>query len=67
VIQGSLPQVVAQGAVDDEGQTMMFIEAFRAWQTVHGTLPVAVIVFLEDEEESGSKVRKSAAVHLCCF
>ncbi len=47
-------RVVARGAVDDKGQTMTFIEAFRAWQAVHGMLPVAVTVFLEGEEESGS-------------
>ncbi|MDH3660122.1 MAG: M20/M25/M40 family metallo-hydrolase [Alphaproteobacteria bacterium] len=47
-------RLVARGAVDDKGQTMTFIEAFRAWKEVHGTLPVAVTVFLEGEEESGS-------------
>lgn len=47
-------QIVARGAVDNKGQSVMFIEAFRAWQTVHGTLPAAVTVFLEGEEESGS-------------
>ena len=48
-------RVVARGAVDDKGQTMMFLEAFRAWQRVTGSLPVRVTVLLEGEEESGSK------------
>ena len=44
----------ARGAADDKGQLMTFIEAFRAWQAVHGTLPARITLFLEGEEESGS-------------
>lgn len=47
-------RLVARGAVDDKGQVMTFIEAFRAWRAVHGTLPVRVTVLLEGEEETGS-------------
>jgi acetylornithine deacetylase/succinyl-diaminopimelate desuccinylase-like protein len=47
-------RMVARGAVDDKGQLMTFVEAFRAWQAVHGTLPVAVTAFFEGEEETGS-------------
>jgi len=47
-------RMVARGAVDDKGQLMTFLEAFRAWQAVHGTLPVKVTAFFEGEEESGS-------------
>lgn len=47
-------RVVARGAVDDKGQVMTFIEAFRAWHAVHGTLPGRITVLLEGEEETGS-------------
>ncbi|MBM4112863.1 MAG: dipeptidase [Phycisphaerae bacterium] len=47
-------QVVARGAVDDKGQVMTFVEAFRAWKKVHGSFPCAITVVLEGEEESGS-------------
>ena len=48
------PRMVARGAVDDKGQVMTWLEAFRAWIAVHGTLPVRVSVILEGEEETGS-------------
>ncbi|MBI1418415.1 MAG: M20/M25/M40 family metallo-hydrolase [Limimaricola sp.] len=43
-----------RGTADDKGQLMTFVEAFRAWKAVHGTLPCKITVFLEGEEESGS-------------
>lgn len=45
---------IARGAVDDKGQVMTFVEAFRAWKAVHGGFPVNIVVMLEGEEESGS-------------
>jgi acetylornithine deacetylase/succinyl-diaminopimelate desuccinylase-like protein len=47
-------RVVARGAVDDKGQVRTFIEAFRGWHKVHGTLPARITVMLEGEEETGS-------------
>lgn len=47
-------RMVARGAVDDKGQVMTFLEAFRAWRAVHGALPVRITAFFEGEEESGS-------------
>lgn len=47
-------RIVARGAVDDKGQVMTWVEAFRAWRDVHGTLPCRVTVLLEGEEECGS-------------
>ena len=44
----------ARGSSDDKGQLMTFLEACRAWKTVHGTLPGKLTILLEGEEESGS-------------
>lgn len=43
-----------RGASDDKGQLMTFVEACRAWNAVHGSLPCRITFFLEGEEESGS-------------
>ena len=43
-----------RGTSDDKGQLMTFVEACRAWKTVHGCLPVKLSIFFEGEEESGS-------------
>ena len=44
----------ARGAADDKGQLMTFVEACRAWKTVHGELPTNITFLFEGEEESGS-------------
>jgi acetylornithine deacetylase/succinyl-diaminopimelate desuccinylase-like protein len=48
------PRIRARGAVDDKGQTMMWVEALRAWHAIAGHPPVAVTVLIEGEEEVGS-------------
>jgi acetylornithine deacetylase/succinyl-diaminopimelate desuccinylase-like protein len=45
---------VARGAVDDKGQTLMFLEALRAWRVAGGGIPIRVTVLIEGEEEVGS-------------
>ena len=47
-------RVVARGAVDDKGQTMLWLEALRAYCVVTGGPPVRVTVLVEGEEEVGS-------------
>jgi acetylornithine deacetylase/succinyl-diaminopimelate desuccinylase-like protein len=47
--------IVARGAADDKGQVMTFVEACRAWKAVTGSLPLAITVLVEGEEECGSK------------
>jgi acetylornithine deacetylase/succinyl-diaminopimelate desuccinylase-like protein len=46
-------EIRARGANDDKGQMMTFIEACRAWKTVHGRLPIPLTILIEGEEESG--------------
>ncbi|MGH7159832.1 MAG: dipeptidase [Acetobacteraceae bacterium] len=48
------PKIVARGAVDDKGQTMTFLAAFRAWHQATGSLPIRASVVIEGEEEIGS-------------
>jgi acetylornithine deacetylase/succinyl-diaminopimelate desuccinylase-like protein len=45
---------VARGAVDDKGQTVMFLEALRAWHIAGGGIPARITVLIEGEEEVGS-------------
>jgi acetylornithine deacetylase/succinyl-diaminopimelate desuccinylase-like protein len=45
---------VARGAVDDKGQTLMFLEALRAWRAAAGGIPARITVLIEGEEEVGS-------------
>jgi acetylornithine deacetylase/succinyl-diaminopimelate desuccinylase-like protein len=47
--------IVARGAADDKGQVMTFVEACRAWKAVTGSLPMAITILIEGEEECGSK------------
>jgi acetylornithine deacetylase/succinyl-diaminopimelate desuccinylase-like protein len=47
-------RVYARGAVDDKGQTAMWLGAFRAWHEETGGLPCRVSVLIEGEEEIGS-------------
>jgi acetylornithine deacetylase/succinyl-diaminopimelate desuccinylase-like protein len=55
IVQGPHGQrVVARGAVDDKGQTMMWIEALRAWHRIAGGPPCAITAVIEGEEEIGS-------------
>jgi acetylornithine deacetylase/succinyl-diaminopimelate desuccinylase-like protein len=47
--------IVGRGACDDKGQIMTFVEACRAFKAVTGSLPLAITMLLEGEEECGSK------------
>jgi acetylornithine deacetylase/succinyl-diaminopimelate desuccinylase-like protein len=54
-IDGGRKIIVGRGACDDKGQLMTFVEACRAWKAVTGSLPMALTVMIEGEEECGSK------------
>lgn len=46
--------ITGRGSSDDKGQLMLFVEACRAWKSVHGALPCRITLLFEGEEESGS-------------
>lgn len=46
--------IIGRGSSDDKGQLMTFVEACRAYKTVHGRLPCRITILFEGEEESGS-------------
>ncbi|UUP17713.1 M20/M25/M40 family metallo-hydrolase [Nitratireductor thuwali] len=46
--------IVGRGSSDDKGQLMTFVEACRAYKSVHGKLPCKISILFEGEEESGS-------------
>ncbi len=48
-------EIYARGSADDKGQIFMHIKAIEAWLTQHGSLPVNIKIFIEGEEEVGSK------------
>src|SRR5580692_3178443 len=48
------PRFVARGAVDDKGQSTMFMEALRAWHRAGGGIPAKLTLVIEGEEETGS-------------
>ncbi|MBN7761534.1 MULTISPECIES: dipeptidase [Nitratireductor] len=46
--------ILGRGSSDDKGQLMTFVEACRAYKSVHGKLPCKITILFEGEEESGS-------------
>jgi acetylornithine deacetylase/succinyl-diaminopimelate desuccinylase-like protein len=43
--------IFARGTSDDKGQLMTFLEASRAWLSVHGGFPFRLTVLIEGDEE----------------
>jgi acetylornithine deacetylase/succinyl-diaminopimelate desuccinylase-like protein len=48
-------EIYARGSADDKGQIFMHFKAIEAWLKQAGTLPVNIKIFIEGEEEVGSK------------
>jgi acetylornithine deacetylase/succinyl-diaminopimelate desuccinylase-like protein len=48
-------EIYARGSADDKGQVFMHIKAIEAWLKQAGSLPVNIKIFIEGEEEVGSK------------
>jgi acetylornithine deacetylase/succinyl-diaminopimelate desuccinylase-like protein len=48
-------EIYARGSADDKGQIFMHFKAIEAWLKQHGSLPVNIKIFIEGEEEVGSK------------
>lgn len=54
VEENGVHRFYGRGASDSKSQLWTFMEALRAWKTVHGDFPADIIVLLEGEEECGS-------------
>ena len=48
-------EIYARGSADDKGQIFMHFKAIEAWLKQAGSLPVNIRLFIEGEEEVGSK------------
>ncbi len=48
-------EIYARGSADDKGQIFMHLKAIEAWLKQNGSLPVNIKIFIEGEEEVGSK------------
>ena len=54
VERDGVKMMMGRGTSDDKGQLLTFVEACRAYKAVEGSLPLAVSILFEGEEESGS-------------